>query len=286
MSKPLTSNNQKLPPVWEELTGPDFVTAVKQSGGVCILPIGVIEKHGAHLPLGTDVYTARDTALRAAGREYCIVYPFYFAGQIFEAGHQPGTIAYSSELILKLLEETCKEISRNGIKKIIIVNGHGGNAFFLRYFCQTLLAKPKDYAVFLFQPSVDADTQARIASMQTSTTGGHADEMESSLMMAIRPDLVKIELATSETGAYMRRLQIRNVYTGIWWYAGYPNHYAGYAKDANAALGEVSLEQSAAQLAGVIKAIKDDTATQRLQQEFFEESRSPLETQVKENEQS
>ena len=284
MNNPFISNDQQLPTAWEELTGPDFVTAVQQSGGVCIIPIGVIEKHGAHLPLDTDVYTAREIALRAAGQEYCIVYPYYFAGQIFEAKHQAGTIAYSSELILKLLEETCEEISRNGIKKIIIVNGHGGNAYFLHYFCQTQLAKPKDYAVFLFQHSVDAETQARIASMRTSTTGGHADEMESSLMMAIRPDLVKIELATSETGAYMRRLQIRNAHTGIWWYAGYPNHYAGDAKDANVALGEVSLEQCATQLAGVIKAIKADTATLQLQQDFFEESRSPLETQVREYE--
>ncbi len=277
----LTSYSQKLSSSWEELTAPDFVTAVKQAEGVCIIPIGVIEKHGPHLPLGTDVFTSREIARRATAREYCIVYPYYFAGQIFEAKQQPGTIAYSSELQFKILEETCEEISRNGIKKIIIVNGHGGNGSFLQYFCQIQLAKPKDYAVFLFQPSSDAETQAKIASMRKTTVGGHADEMETSSMLAIRPDLVKLAQATSQSGADLNRLPLRNAYTGIWWYAKYPNHYAGDAKDATAALGEISLESSVAQLARVIKAIKDDKTTIQLQNDFFKESLSPLETKAK-----
>ncbi len=96
---------QNLPVGWEELTSPDFVKAVEKSEGVCLIPMGVLEKHGPHLPLGTDVYTAREISQRAAQKEYCIVYPYYFVGQIFEAKHQPGTVAYSTELIYKMLEE-------------------------------------------------------------------------------------------------------------------------------------------------------------------------------------
>ncbi|MDR2146690.1 MAG: creatininase family protein [Tannerella sp.] len=277
----VASYGQKLAAGWDELTAPDFVTAVKQSEGVCIIPMGVIEKHGPHLPLGTDVFTARELSRRAAEKEYCLIFPFYFAGQIYEARQQPGTIAYSNELLYRLLEETCREISRNGIKKIILVNGHGGNGFFLQYFCQSQLANPKDYAIYLFQPSVDAETQAKITDMRKSTTGGHADEMESSTMMVVRPDLVKPERATDQSGEDLNRLQLNNVYTGIWWYAKYPNHYAGDAKDANAALGEVSVKQRVAQLAEVIRAVKDDTTVLRLQNEFFKESSSPLDTTVK-----
>jgi len=273
--------SQKLPAAWEELTASDFVLAVKQSEGVCVLPMGVIEKHGQHLPLGTDVYIAREVSFRAVEKEYCIVFPYYFAGQINEAKHQPGTLAYSPEMIYKFLEETCEEIARNGIKKIIINNSHGGNPSFLEFFCQSQLAKQKDYAVFLFTPSVDAQTQAKISSMRKSTTGGHADEVESSRMMAIRPDIVKPDRATNEPGVDMNRLQLNNVYTGIWWYAKYPNHYAGDAKDANAALGEISMEQSVEQLAKVIKAVKADNATLRLQEEFFKESSSPIDTKVR-----
>jgi len=272
---------QKLSPAWEELTAPDFITAVKQSEGVCIIPMGVIEKHGPHLPLGTDVYTARESSLRAAEKEYCIVFPYYFAGQIFEAKQQAGTIAYSNELLYKLLEESCEEISRNGIKKIILVNGHGGNTSFLQYFCQSQLAKCKDYAVYLFTPSVDRETQEKISSMRKSNTGGHADEMETSTMLAVRPDLVKMNQVTTESGADLNRLQLPNVYTGIWWYAKYPNHYAGEAKDASAALGQIMMEQRIKQLAEVIKAVKADNATIKLQNEFFKESLSPIETKVK-----
>ena len=281
LSLTLSVYGQKLSAAWEELTAPDFVSAVQQSEGVCVIPMGVIEKHGPHLPLGTDVYTAREISFRAAEKEYCIVYPFYFVGQIFEAKQQPGTIAYSNELLYRFLEESCEEISRNGIKKIILMNGHGGNTNFLQYFCQSQLAAPKDYAVYLFTPSMDAETQAKISSLRKTTTGGHADEMESSTVMAIHPNLVKPDHASDESGADMNRLSLNNAYTGIWWYAKYPNHYAGDAKDANSALGEVILKQRVGQLAEVIKAIKADSITLRLQNDFFKESLSPLETKVK-----
>ncbi|MDR0231168.1 MAG: creatininase family protein [Dysgonamonadaceae bacterium] len=272
---------QKLSTSWEELTASDFVSAVKQSEGVCVLPMGVIEKHGAHLPLGTDVYTAREISFRAAEKEYCIVFPYYFVGQIYEAKHQPGTLAYSPEMIYKFLEETCDEISRNGIKKIILNNIHGGNPSFLEYFCQSQLFKQKDYAVYLFTPSMDSKTQAKISSMRKSTTGGHGDEVETSTVMVAKPDLVKLDRVTNESGVDMNRLQLNNVYTGIWWYAKYPNHYAGDAKDANVELGEVAMEQRVNQLAEVIKAVKADNVTLRLQEEFFKESSSPIDTKVR-----
>ena len=55
------------------------------------------------------------------------MFPEYYVGQIFEARHHPGTVAYSSHLQLQMLQETVSEMARNGCKKIIIVNGHGGN---------------------------------------------------------------------------------------------------------------------------------------------------------------
>src|SRR5438093_1316905 len=92
---------------WEELTAPDFVQAVERSSGVCLLPFGILEKHGPHLPLGTDLFDARALALRAAKNEYSLVFPAYYFGQIFEAKSQPGTVAYSERLMWDLLQETC-----------------------------------------------------------------------------------------------------------------------------------------------------------------------------------
>ena len=274
-------SGQNLSVCWDELTSPEFVTAVEKADGVCIIPIGVIEKHGAHLPLGTDVFTAREMSIRAALNEYCLVFPYYYVGQIFEAKQQPGTIAYSHDLLFKMLDETCREISRNGIKKIIIVNGHGGNNYFLKYFCQIQLAEPRDYAVYLFQDETLPETLEKLNVLRSSTTGGHADEVETSSMMVVRPDLVKVERAGNESGVDMSRLNIPNSYTGIWWYARYPNHYAGDARGAKPEIGEISFGESIYLLTNLIKAVKEDTATHKLQNEFFEESLKPLETKVK-----
>jgi len=275
--------SQKLSTAWEELTASDFVLAVKQSEGVCLVPLGVIEKHGQHLPLGTDVYTAREICRRAAAREYCIIYPYFFMGQIFEAQNQPGTIAYSPELLYQLLDETCKEISRNGIKKIILVNGHGGNNAWLQYFCQVQLATPRDYAVYAVTPSVSQDVQRKITELRKTATGGHADEVETGTMMAVRPDLVKIERATAESGANRNQLQHlpSSLFTGIGWYAQYPNHYAGDGKDANATIGELAIDGRSQTLSEIIKAVKDDQATIRLQNVFFKDSKKPLDTKAK-----
>jgi len=275
--------SQKLPTAWEELTSSDFALAVKQSEGVCIIPIGVIEKHGQHLPLGTDVFTSREISRRAAEKEYCIIFPFYFMGQIFEAKQQPGTVAYSPELLYQLLDETCREISRNGIKKIILVNGHGGNTAFLQYFCQVQLATPRDYAVYYTTPSSGQEAQRKIAELRKTNIGGHADEVETSTMLAVRPDLVKLERATSESGSNQGRLSNipSSLYTGIWWYAQYPNHYAGDAKDANAAIGKLAVEGSSQTLSEFIKAVKADQNTIRLQNDFYRDSQTPLGTKAK-----
>ncbi|MEA2539660.1 MAG: creatinine amidohydrolase, partial [Acidobacteriaceae bacterium] len=137
----------KLSAHWEELTGADFVEAIKRSQGTCVLPFGILEKHGPHLPLGTDLLDVRYAALHAAAKEYTVVFPEYYFGQIFEARHEPGTIAYSRDLQLALLQETTDEMARNGCKKVLIVNGHGGNGSLLPYFAQSQLAKPHDYVV-------------------------------------------------------------------------------------------------------------------------------------------
>jgi creatinine amidohydrolase len=91
---------------WEELTAADFREAIHHSQGTCMLPFGILEMHGPHLPLGTDLLDVRYAALHAVGQEYALVFPEYYCGQIAEARHEPGTIAYSREMQLALLQET------------------------------------------------------------------------------------------------------------------------------------------------------------------------------------
>lgn len=264
---------------WGELTAPDFVKAVEKSGGVCLIPIGVFEKHGPHLPLGTDLIDVREVALRAAKKEYALVFPEYYFSQILEAKHQPGTIAYSPKLIWDILQETCEEISRNGIKKIVLVNGHGGNNSFLPFFGMSQLEKPRDYCVVLFQPETSAEVAEKVRKLRETKTGGHADEAETSTMLISRPDLVHKDRANDQSGENQARLKhIPTNFTGIFWYAQYPNHYAGDGSYAKRELGELLINSKAEQLVNLIKVLKKDNTILELQNRFYKESENPLKT--------
>lgn len=268
-----------LPVRYEELTAPDFIQAVARSQSTCIIPIGILEKHGPHLPLGTDLIDCREVSLRAARKEYTIVFPEYYFGQIFEAKHQPGTIAYSTRIMIGLLQETCDELGRNGVKKIIIVNGHGGNAQFLQYFCQIQLAAKKDYMVYLFDPSDDRNLEEQLKKLRKTTVDGHAGEEETSTMLAHRPDLVHLDRANLESGEDMKRLAgLKHAYTGIWWYASQPNHYRGDGSFGNKDLGELALNLEAGLLVEMIKSVKADKVGPELQKQFFEKTERPLAT--------
>src|SRR6266849_5590729 len=167
---------------WEELTAGDFVAAIQKAQGVCLLPFGILEKHGPHLPLGTDLINVRYAALHGAEQEYAVVYPEYYFGQIFEAKHEPGTIAYSASLQLELLHETTSEMARNGCKKIIIVNGHGGNNHLLPFFAQSQMTSPRDYVVYVYQPAGHPPGRPPMKSSFDS----HAGESETSHVMVSR----------------------------------------------------------------------------------------------------
>ena len=271
------SRPAKLPVRWEELTASDFPKAVARSKGVCVLPIGVIEKHGPHLPLGTDVMASRAAAIGAAEKEYAVVFPWYYFGQIYEARHQPGCVTIASELLSVLLQNVCDEIARNGLDKILIVNGHGGNTNWLNFFCQTQLEAKRDYVVYVARRPSYEEIGKQIEAMRKTNWGGHADEVESSWMMAIRPDLVQLERAGEENGKPRRRLKAaEEAFTGIFWYADYPDHYAGDARPANLELGKLALKSWVLGLARVIGEVKRDKVARKLQEEFHGRAERPL----------
>jgi creatinine amidohydrolase len=265
-----------LPAKWEELTAPDFIHAIRQAQGVCVLPFGIIEKHGPHLPLGTDLLNVRFAVTNAVKQQYAVVFPEYYFGQIFEAQQQPGTVAYSLPTQLTLLQETAKEMARNGCKKIVIVNGHGGNDSLLPLFAQAQLATPRDYVVYVI--GLPHEEVPGRPAMKTKMDM-HAGEAETSHLLIARPDLVHMDRATQESGADQKRLALPDgVYTGIWWYARFPNHYAGEGAAANKQLGEFDQAEWSRQIAEALKAIKADEESLKLQNQFFEQSQHPLDT--------
>ena len=187
----------------------DWQKALERSNHTAILPIGVLEKHGPHAPIGSDLIHAREWAARVAKMEYAVVFPDYFYGQIYEARHQPGTFALPSQLIWDLLDSTCEEIARNGFKKILIVNAHGGNPNFLRFFVQSQLERTRDYVVYLYDPAPPdpATAEQRLEAEEVGpATDAHAGERETSTLLYLRPDLVHLDRARSESGANEQRL--------------------------------------------------------------------------------
>jgi creatinine amidohydrolase len=260
---------------WEELTADDFRTAIQHSHGTCLLPIGILEKHGPHLPLGTDLLNVRYAALHAAEQEYAVVFPEYYFSQIFEARHEPGTVAYSPQIQMSLLQETTDEMARNGCKKVIIVNGHGGNESLLPYFAQTQLEKPHDYVLYVFGlPGPPANEPAKKTKIDM-----HAGEGETSNTMITHPDLVHLDRANQESGADQARLKLNDhLYTAIWWYARFPNHYSGDGSAASRELGAVDVKWWIDSITESIKSVKADDTSLKLQNEFYEKATHPMDT--------
>jgi creatinine amidohydrolase len=266
----------KLSAKWEELTAADFRLGIQQAKGACLLPFGILEKHGPHLPLGTDLLNVRYASMQAVGQEYAVVFPEYYFGQIFEAKHEPGTVAYSLELQLRLLQETTDEMARNGCKKILIVNGHGGNEYLLPLFAQSQMDKPHDYVVYV----LDGERSKPGGPAKKSTgIDYHAGENETANTMVSHPELVHQDRAASESGADQKRVNLpEDVYTGIWWYARFPNHYSGDGSVATRELGEWNMKNWIEAIVEALRAAKADEQSLKIQNEFYEKSKHPLDT--------
>jgi creatinine amidohydrolase len=191
--------------------------------------------------MGSDLVHVRELAARAVRREYAVVFPDYFFGQINEARHQPGTFSLPARLVIELLDATCDEIGRNGFRRVVIVNGHGGNPELIRYFVQTRLERRRDHVVYYFDPGADPALQQQVAGLRRSDPSWdlHAGENETSRLLYVRPDLLRLPRAGDESGEDQRRLSLpADLYTAIWWYARFPNHYAGRGDRASRELGE------------------------------------------------
>ncbi|MCL2707735.1 MAG: creatininase family protein [Defluviitaleaceae bacterium] len=234
-------------------------------GGLCVVPLGVLEKHGRHLPLGTDVICAHSIALRAAEIEPAVVFPCFIFGQIAEARHLPGAVSVAPELYGPMLGATLDEIGRNGFKKIILYNFHGGNVNWLRFFVDCLPREQKSYLTYLYDVLVPPEALDSL-----ETCNGHACELETSLMLYLRPNHVNMEKIPANPAEPQDRLQdLPLAKTPLNWYADFPEHYAGDARKASAKKGKLIYEACAAKLAKFYRSVKEDGQLQKLDAEFF-----------------
>jgi len=259
---------------WEQLTSAEFPDAVNKCQGVGIIPIGVLEAHAAHLPLGTDMFTAHYIARGAALEEPVILFPQYPFSINHETAHLPGGVVVKRELAFAMLENICDEMFRNGLQKIILISGHGGNRYFLPLFVQTLPEKAKPYAVYYADlPVVPEDEQ-----LIEHPENGHACEAETSMMRHIDDSLVHMDRVPPKPFTALprgRAVSAAGGYTQLDWYASYPHMYVGDAHRATAVKGKQLCAARIRLLVNLIRIVKADNVTPGLVTEFNRRQTNP-----------
>ena len=258
---------------WELLTAPNFKKAVVQAKKTCILTMGVLEKHGEHLCLGTDYLAAHRIGCLAAEIEDAVVFPPFYFGQIYEARCFPGCVTIAPTLTMQLIQGVFDEIGRNGFEKIVIFNGHGGNNSMLIYLAQCALWEQKPYTVYVQNKWIpDPENQKEWQSLLESANHGHACECETSYVMCDYPEGVCMNDVTApEVGMNLDRLnKLSDGFLGVSWYACFPEHYSGDATTASAEKGKKLQNILVRSLADFVKRVKDDTVAPTLEKEFFE----------------
>lgn len=272
---------------WLHVTSEEFEALREASKDTCLIPMGCVEKHGLHLPLGTDILQASQIAYMASQMETVCVFPDFTFGDIAENTRTapPGNVVMPVELEMQLLENFCEQIARNGFKKIMIYNGHGGNVSWLSTFLRKIENKPHDYV--LVNVNIKCDVMGRMArAIEKNGSGffeeltpedealiiekgnqkikdGHCGYTETSYIYGSYPECVHMEKlglisgkSLNLTGAYKGAgIQIRDHGWGI----NFPNWMdSDDAVGCNERIGEVALKIEAERLANAIKVMKDD----------------------------
>lgn len=182
----------------EELTWPDFEEA-KKSIDTVLIPVGSVEAHGRHLPLGTDVFAPLELCrrvekrVRKAGKDVLIAPPIWY-GHTFVLNVYPGTIDVRADAFKVYVREVISEFVEEGFKRVVLMNGHGGNVYPLVEAAEEVAESYPNAEIWLINWWIDF----REDILSICSSQGHAGQDETSVMLAIRPELVKMDKAAGE----------------------------------------------------------------------------------------
>jgi creatinine amidohydrolase len=239
---------------WDRATAEDIRSLDKNLP--VVLPLGSIEVHGPHLPLGTDTRIIHEVALKASEIEEAIVLPPLAYCYAPENKHFPGTISISAEILLRLLEEICSEVSRNGFRKLIILNGHGGNRRILRLLLRDALDKGLNIALYAVTEPWSL-IREDIEKVRETSPVEHACEIETSFMLYLNPGNVRLGRVKGEarTGA---PLGIEGLETNTDWISYALEGYVGDPRKASEWKGRKLIEKWIEKTARIYKIVKED----------------------------
>jgi creatinine amidohydrolase len=130
---------------WERMTSPEVMQAQKDSKGVAIIPIGAIEVHGPHLPVGTDSIETYEIGLRAAHKAGVIITPLIWVGNSRSFMDFPGSLSVEPETLHGYARDIAFSLIHNGFDKIVLLDGHGGNYGILDLLIEEIHLKTKAF---------------------------------------------------------------------------------------------------------------------------------------------
>jgi creatinine amidohydrolase len=183
--------------MWATLKWPEITERLKIVD-TAILPCGAIEQHGPHLPLDVDYYDAAYMARKVA--EACqdpkpFVLPPLPYGVSYHHSQFKGTICVTNNALSALVYDIGMSLAENGIRKLVILNGHGDNAPTLTYAAQMINRDAKIFVCVDTGETSDVDLHNLIETPNDI----HAGEIETSTSLALRPELVDMEKAVDDT---------------------------------------------------------------------------------------
>jgi len=182
---------------WDELVGKDFESLEKV---VAILPVGSVERHGDHLPLGTDTIVPKWIAERVAEKlGNAVVMPPIYYGSCKALSKFSGTIDVRSDVLKEYVAEVMRSVFKNGFKLLVIINGHGGNTLPLSMAARDVTYETNGTVLVInWWTHVAQDVRKELFSAV-----GHGGDDETSAVLAVAPELVKMEYAVPNPKPYL-----------------------------------------------------------------------------------
>lgn len=190
---------------WQQLRRTEFASLAAQDA-VVVIPVASIEQHGEHLPINTDASNCHSIALRAAERVEgfgMLVLPVVAPGYSPHHMPFPGTITLAFETFVRVLTEIGVCVHAHGFRRILYLNGHGGNSAIVSALRLKLAAEHNISAVGYTYWDLPGVAEAwRAVSETDAGFVGHAGEVETSLQLYLQPELVEMDKARWVPGMY------------------------------------------------------------------------------------
>jgi len=166
---------------------------------IAILPVGAVEAHGPHLPLGTDNLLAERLSEKLAGRVNGYVLPTLPFGQVWSLHNFPGSINISNDSLIRFLVDIGESLYHQGFTTFAMVNGHLGNGSALKEAARAMYESCPEMRVFyFFYPGMNKAASEVRETQLAHNTYFHACEIETSYMLYLAPEYVDMDKAITD----------------------------------------------------------------------------------------